>query len=164
MRRGLAQLACTALGSALLTAAPCAAQVRDIELKAAYIYNFAQFTNWPEVRARVPLGVCADRASVLWQALRAYNGKPVSGRTWQVLDAGAHPGAGGCDMLVLGRAADAAAVPGVLVVRDGAGGMPAAITLVDDDEQLRFDVDTREAARSGLRMSSKLLRLARNVL
>lgn len=166
MRRGLSSLACTVAGGALLAAAPglAPAQVRDVEIKAAYIYNFAQFTSWPEARARAPLAVCADRASVLWPALLAYNGKPAGGRAWLVADATAHPNAAGCDLLVLGRAAGAVSSPGVLVVRDGLGGAPAAITLVDDDEQLRFDVDTREAARSGLRVSSKLLRLARNVL
>ena len=161
----IAHLATAAVGGALLASLPCQAQVRDVEMKAAYIFNFAQFTSWPEARARLPLGVCADRASVLWQALLAYNGKPVSGRAWLLLDAATHPGATGCDLLVLGRSAAATAAPGVLVVRDGAGAnAPAAITLVDDDEQLRFDVDTREATRSGLRVSSKLLRLARNVL
>jgi hypothetical protein len=52
---------------------------------------------------------------------------------------------------------------GMLVVRDGAGSK-AAITLVEDDEHIRFDIDTQEAARNGLRFSSHLLRLARNVL
>ena len=165
------------MAAGLLLAIPCLApaQVRDVDMKAAYIYNFAQFTTWPENRPRppgAPLSVCADRASVLWPALLAYNGKPVSGRAWQLLDADARPGAAGCDILVLGRAAGAVpapAVPGLLVVRDGAAGAgttaaAVTITLIDDDEQLRFDVDTREAARSGLRVSSKLLRLARNVL
>jgi len=174
MRRGLARLANPAglAAGAVLLALPCLAQtqVRDVDMKAAYIYNFAQFTTWPEGRPRppgAPLSVCADRASVLWPALQAYNGKPVSGRAWLVLDAAARPGAAGCDLLVLGRGADASPAPGLLVVRDGAAshaGTAATITLVDDDEQLRFDVDTREAARSGLRVSSKLLRLARNVL
>ena len=162
----LLHLAGLCAGGALLLAAPSAAQVRDVEMKAAYIYNFAQFTTWPENRARLPLAVCADRGGVLWPTLHAYNGKPVQGRPWQLFDSGARPPAG-CDLLVLGRSAPAqagAAAPGMLVVSDGASAAPAAITLVDDDEQLRFDIDTREAARSGLRVSSKLLRLARNVL
>lgn len=151
-------------GAALLLAAPCASQVRDVEMKAAYIYNFAQFTIWPEARAREPLAVCADRAGVLWPTLQAYNGKPVHGRTWQLFDAGARL-PGGCDVLVLARSAEPAPpASGMLVVRDGASSAPAAITLIDDDEQLRFDIDTREAARNGLRLSSKLLRLARTVL
>jgi len=50
---------------------------------------------------------------------------------------------------------------GDMRVGDGHG---AAITLIEDDEHIRFDIDTQEAARCGLRFSSRLLRLARNVL
>lgn len=194
MRSPFARFAGPAFGSVLLAALPCQAEVRDVELKAAYIYNFAQFTVWPGERTRSPLAVCADHAGVLWDALRAYNGRLVGGRAWQVVDGAAHPRGLGCAILVVGRAAAVqAATPatrqldiqagsqvglqgdtqaetqpgsGVLVVRDGAGpgAAPAAVTLVDDDEQLRFDIDTRQIARAGLRMSSKLLRLARNVL
>lgn len=171
MRAGLARVlgGSAVFGGALLLAAPAPAQVRDVEMKAAYIYNFVQFTSWPPERERErqrerdTLSVCAERASVLWPALHAYNGRQVGGRAWRLQDSAAHPGGAGCDLLVLGRAAEPQAAPGLLVVRDGAGA-GAAITLVDDDEQLRFDVDTREAARAGLRLSSKLLRLARNVL
>ncbi|OON60741.1 hypothetical protein B0920_17430 [Massilia sp. KIM] len=168
MRAGLARvLGGSAVFGTLLLAAPAPAQVRDVEMKAAYIYNFVQFTSWPSERERErereTLAVCAERASVLWPALHAYNGRQVGGRAWRLLDSATHPKGAGCDLLVLGRTAEAQAAPGLLVVRDGAGA-GAAINLVDDDEQLRFDVDTREAARAGLRLSSKLLRLARNVL
>lgn len=161
-----ARLTGTTLGSALLAILPCRAEVRDVELKAAYIYNFAQFTAWPGERASAPLAVCAEHAGALWQALQAYNGRLAGGRPWQLVDAAGRPRGLGCDVLVLGRAAEMQAGTGVLVIRDGTapGASPCAITLVDDDEQLRFDVDTRQTARAGLRMSSKLLRLARNVL
>jgi hypothetical protein len=80
----------------------------------------------------------------------------------------AHLKAARCDIAVLARAAQQAlpAAAGVLVVRDGATrgeSRGAVITLVEDDEHIRFDIDTQEAARSGLRLSSHLLRLARNV-
>jgi hypothetical protein len=148
--------------AALAVVAPCCAQVRDVEMKAAYIYNFAQFTTWPDTRARLPFRVCADGASALWASLQAYNGKQVNGRSWSTAELAAHPS---CDLLVVARSA--AAIPaaqGMLVVRDGPGLAPAMITLDDGDEHIRFDIDTREAARNGLRFSSKLLRLARTVL
>lgn len=148
--------------AALAVAAPGCAQVRDVEMKAAYIYNFAQFTTWPDGRARLPFRVCADAASALWGSLRAYNGKQVNGRAWATSDSTAQPS---CDLLVVARSAAAVpATPGMLVVRDGPGLAPAMITLDDGDEHIRFDIDTREAARNGLRFSSKLLRLARTVL
>jgi hypothetical protein len=153
-------------GAALAAATSCCAQVRDVEMKAAYIYNFAQFTTWPEARARLPFKVCADAGSALWPSLQSYNGKTVGGRPWNTADSAAAPsGQPPCDLMVVARSANVVpAAAGMLVVRDGPGLAPAMITLVDDDEHIRFDIDTREAARNGLRFSSKLLRLARTVL
>lgn len=150
---------------ALLPCAMAAAQVRDVELKAAYIYNFVQFTVWPDaVRAKEPFVVCASPDSALWSSLHAFNGKLVNNRAWSAVDAAARLKQGACDVLVLPRAAEPPAPnPGMLVVRDGSGRGAAAITLLDGGEQIRFDVDTEEAQRNGLRFSSKLLRLARNV-
>lgn len=157
--------------AAVAVAAPCPAQVRDVEMKAAYIYNFAQFTTWPEPRARLGFRVCADAGSALWPSLQVYNGKPVNGRPWSTADIAAPAAASAlaaqppCDLVVVGRSASVIpAAAGMLVVRDGPGLAPVMITLVDDDEHIRFDIDTREAARNGLRFSSKLLRLARTVL
>ncbi|QNA90008.1 YfiR family protein [Massilia sp. Dwa41.01b] len=167
--RAFIPVVCTALALlaqlALLAPVPAWAQVRDVDLKAAYIYNFVQFTTWPELgRAREPFFVCASPDSALWASLQAFNGKPVNNRAWSTVDAGSRLKAGSCDVLVLARAADRPApAQGTLVVRDGAGRGMAAITLVDGDEQIRFDINTDEATRSGLRFSSKLLRLARNV-
>jgi hypothetical protein len=146
-----------------LAASACRAQVDGMDLKAAYIFNFALFTTWPDGNAKAPLVVCASPDTPLWPRLQALNGKPVNGRPWTVTDL-AHPKAARCDIAVLARGAlQPAATTGVLVVRDGAGSK-AAITLVEDDEHIRFDIDTQEAAKSGLRFSSHLLRLARNVL
>jgi len=160
-------LALTVLG--LLAATGARAQVRDVELKAAYIYNFAMFTTWPEGTAtHGPLTVCASTDSALWASLSALSGKAVGTRPWTMADL-ANPRGAHCDVAVLARAAErpAALTGGVLVVRDGAGrewpDHGASITLVDDDEHVRFDIDTQEAAKSGLRFSSRLLRLARNV-
>lgn len=155
---------CLAAG-ALLACGMAAAQVRDVELKAAYIYNFAQFTVWPDTaRPKEQFLVCASPDSALWSSLQALNGKLVHNRAWSAVDAAARLKQGGCDVLVLSRAAESPAPhQGMLVVRDGSGRGAAAITLIDGGDQIRFDVDTEEAQRNGLRLSSKLLRLARNV-
>jgi hypothetical protein len=177
MRAPIRRIALTLASCGLSLAVPCHAQVRDVELKAAYIYNFALFTSWPDAAApaaaHTPFTVCASPDSALWPSLQALAGRPVNGRAWTVADIAAGK-AQHCDIAVLARAAErpAALAPGVLVVRDGPGhegpghdgpGHGAAITLVDDDEHVRFDVDTQEAAKSGLKFSSRLLRLARNV-
>jgi hypothetical protein len=147
-----------------LAAGACRAQVDGLDLKAAYIFNFAMFTTWPDGSAKTPLVVCASPDNPLWAGLHALNGKAVNGRPWTVTDL-SHPTTPHCDIAVLAHTAQQPALPaaGMLVVRDGAGSN-AAITLVEDDEHIRFDIDTQEAARNGLRFSSHLLRLARNVL
>jgi hypothetical protein len=151
-----------------MAAGVCRAQVAGADMKAAYIFNFAMFTTWPDGGARGPLVVCANPDGPLWPSLHALNGKQVNGRPWSVTDL-AHPKAAHCDIVVLARSAQPGPpAAGVLVVRDGVvrdrDGHGAAITLVEDDEHIRFDIDTQEAARCGLRFSSRLLRLARNVL
>jgi hypothetical protein len=157
------------LSTVLLTAATLtgAAQVPEADLKAAYIYNFAVFTTWPPDAAlqKAPFAVCASADSALWAGLQTLNGKPVNGRPWSASDL-LHPKGGRCDIVVLssGMERPPSLPAGTLVVRNGAGPGPAAITLVNDEEHIRFDIDTQEAARNGLRFSSRLLRLARNVL
>ena len=152
-----------------LACSTCRAQVDGVDMKAAYIFNFAMFTTWPDGAARGPLVVCAHADGPLWASLQALNGRPVNGRPWNVTDL-SHPKAAHCDIVVLARTAQQPVAPaaGVLVVRDGVVRVRdmrgAAITLVEDDEHIRFDIDTQEAARCGLRFSSRLLRLARNVL
>ena len=158
----------TLLSGLGLAGSVCRAQVDGVDMKAAYIFNFAMFTTWPDGGARGPLVVCAKPDGPLWPSLQALNGRPVNGRPWSVTDL-SHPKAAHCDIVVLARTAQQPLpAAGVLVVRDGVvrdhDGHGAAITLVEDDEHIRFDIDTHEAARCGLRFSSRLLRLARNVL
>lgn len=167
----------------------CQAEVREVQnsaLKAAYVYNIAMFTSWPAAPAGAaanrPFVVCARPSLPFWDSLRQLEGKVVDGRNWTMHDAG-DGAAGGtgtgigagtsaaarsCDITVFAaelgqsRPADGS---GTLFVADGvsAGKYAGAVALVDEDRHVRFDVDTREAARLGLKFSSRLLRLARNV-
>ena len=161
----------------LLGASTATAQVNDAALKAAYIYNFAMFSTWPDAVPKSPLYVCANPGGPLWASLQGINGKSVNGRNWTTAGL-ADQKTTRCDVIVLSPfderpAPPKGAKPGVpalsvLVVRDGAGRNgagrnTAAVTLVDDDEHIRFDVDTEEAVRDGIHFSSRLLRLARNV-
>jgi hypothetical protein len=142
---------------------PCHAQSDDVVLKAAYIYNIAQFTTWPAHAAARPLNVCVSSGHVLWQSLRQLQGKPVGGRKVAVVE----PAAGiACDVAVLRAGAVRPAADGtgtLAIVDEPVSGYAGAVALIEEDQSLRFDIDTKEAARAGLRFSSRLLRLARNV-
>jgi len=152
---------CAAL-SLLVLARAGLAQSDDAALKAAYVYNIAQFTTWPGAEAARPLTVCLSSAHALWDSLRKLQGKPVGERKLAVLEPG--PGTQ-CDVTVLraGAQRPAAASGNLAIVDEPKNGYAGAVALVEEDQHLRFDIDTVEAARAGLRFSSRLLRLARNV-
>ncbi|MFS2168406.1 YfiR family protein, partial [Variovorax sp. Varisp62] len=68
--------ACLVFASPLVVQTSVDAQVDLPALEAAYIFNFAQFTDWPAGRAADNiLSVCADPDSPLGQALARLDGK-----------------------------------------------------------------------------------------
>ena len=131
-----------------------------------------RFTSWPAPPAGAapdrPFAVCARPSLPFWDSLRQLEGRQVNGRSWTMYDAGAAGAPRSCDITVFAAELGQPRPPegsGTLSVADGAsaGKYAGAVALVDEDRHVRFDVDTREAARLGLKFSSRLLRLARNV-
>ena len=152
--------------AAVFAAAPgVRAQVSEVELKAAFVYNFALFTAWPRetLPEGRPLSICAMTAAAQIDALRQLRGRTVAGHTVSV---SAAPGTGACHVVVYQP--DASLTPaaaGALTVCDGPEQAchDAVITLIREGDRVRFDVDSARARAKGLSLSSKLLRLARRV-
>jgi hypothetical protein len=154
---------------------PAAAQaIREYDLKAVFLFNFAQFVEWPEeafpaeetpfvigVLGDDPFGESLD-ATVAGETL---NGRPFVVRRYRELDE-----IDTCHILFVSQSessrieqiAAALAERSILTVSDDAsfartGGM---ITLLTDNNRIRLQVNL-EAANSGmLTISSKLLRPA----
>jgi hypothetical protein len=143
-------------------------------VKAAFLYNFAKFTEWP-IDALSPgqrLSLCvvgdANVADALEQTIR---GHVIDGHelTVQVVKADT-PTAPTCRLLYLG-AADlkrsswllaAFRTSPVLTVSDGDdfaknGGI---VQLISENDRIRFAINVTAAERAGLRLSSRLLGLA----
>ena len=156
-----------ALATACVVAwAGVSAQVPEAELKAAFVYNFAMFTEWPR-------DALADGQSLLvcttpdddrqLGALRRLRGKTVAGHPIAVTSS---PGANDRCHVVLyaaGAPIAAAATVGALTVCDGPRCSDAVIMLLREGDRIRFDVDAARAKARRLTLSSKLLRLARQV-
>lgn len=184
------QLLASALCALSVAAAPLPAwaeAVPENELKAAFVFNFAVFTEWPQevLPSGAPLCLCADAAGPLFAALAQLNDKVVNGHRIALRAAGAGAGtptgagARSCHVLVLERAArerwsqlrrDPATANVLTVADDGAGvGVPAdhaggaIISMSVDGKRIGFDVDMGAARTARLTLSSKLLRLARSV-
>ena len=149
----------------LLLPLPVAAQVPEAELKAAFVYNFALFTQWPQPPGPSGLSFCVGEGSALKAAVLHLAGKPVNASfvTVKVVPAGASLPAD-CSVWIADPASPGLAEErrGVLTIADGGSfDGHVMIVLALDDSHVRFDIDTLAAQKAGLTFSSKLLRLAR---
>lgn len=177
LRRARIWAAAAAAATALVVC-PAGAQDESIEedVKAAYLFNFTKFVEWPPgafTGTSDPLNVCvAGDATVLSAVERAVTGERIEGRPLRFVSPLPDSPAS-CHILYVGRgsgdpaerlAAAAASAP-VLTVGNSPrflerGGI---IAFVVEARRVRFDVDLESARRAGLKISSKLLRVARHV-
>jgi hypothetical protein len=177
-RTSLALRAWTAIAAAFaLACAPSGvayAQFQEFQVKAAYLYKFAPFVDWPANAFPSPtsaLVLCVAGEDPFGPMLdRAVAGQKIGVRPIQVRRLAKADKAVGCHILYLGGSkpqpiADGlAGVRGapVLTVTDGAvtGDDRGVIHFVIRDRNIRFEIDDAAAAKNGLTISSKLLSLA----
>lgn len=170
-------MAAVAAGVALVLigGAAAGAEARSLEypIKAAFLYKFGSFVEWPAdsfPSASAPVTVCVvgrdPFGPVLDQTVR---GQTVGMRPVTVRRLPSVSPASGCHIAYLGgsseqstsEAARALARAPVLTVTDGARPeAPSAIQFVVVSNRVRFKIDLRAAAQSGVSISSKLLNLA----
>ena len=169
-------------GSAILAAEPSAGEPsRDTSLeydvKAAFLFNFAKFVEWPEDR---PEG---DRSALVIGVLgvdpfggaldAAVRDKTVNGRALSVKRFREVKDLAPCQILFI-SASETRRLPEILSRLGGTPiltvGEPEAFTreggiirFVTEDNKVRFEINVEAAERANLRISSKLLALARIV-
>lgn len=171
----LRRLAAPAALAAALASAAGAAQAEsrtptEYDVKAAFLYNFARFVEWPDVGAVPSVDVCVVGADPFGSALDAIKGKPLGRATLRVRRAEPDK-LGGCELVFIpasesGRLESVLqAVKGraLLTVGDGPdfAQRGAVIGFYPDQSKVRFEINIDAARRSGLAISSQLLRLAR---
>ncbi|MFQ5774751.1 MAG: YfiR family protein [Kiloniellaceae bacterium] len=154
--------------------ASAAEPTREYLIKAAFLYNFAKFTEWPKgafAGASTSLQVCVLGEDPFGPALESIAGKPINGRIVVVRRVGSIGAARPCHMVFVSASEEArltsiletlGARP-ILTVADmpnfaRAGGIINLKT--NDEDKLRFEINVRTARRAGLKLSSKLLNLA----
>jgi hypothetical protein len=181
--------ACLALLALIAAAAACVAAPwaaaddappsREYQLKAAFIYNFAKFVEWPDgtfAAAGDPLviGIIGDDPfnGALDQAIK---GKTVGGHPLVIrqITAGKEKSLKACQVVFVPASQDQnldtilAAVKGAGILTVGesekyvrAGGV---IRLYLEDNKVRFEISQRAARAARLIVSAKLLKLAKLV-
>ena len=168
-----ASLFIASLALALASAGACAqsAVATEGDLKAAYIYHFIQFTQWPDsaFAHASEISICIEENNPLLRPLRAIAGKNIRGKPIAItVIAGGNATA--CQVRLLGRGDSVPAEPApgtrepVLSVTDESALQDAAtIVLRVRGDRVIFDVNRAQAQKAGLEISSKLLRLAETV-
>ena len=158
-----------------LAAAWPAAQAQDpgeYRLKAAFLYNFALFTEWPD-EVGTPIVLCIHGADPFGRELDALQGKTVGTRTLAVQRKVSGDSLKGCQVVFiastsiagLARVLDELRGLPVLTVADspGAAGRGVALNMSLASNRVAFEANLQAARSARLVLSSKLLRLATEV-
>jgi hypothetical protein len=151
--------------------------VSEYQVKAAYLFNFLKFVEWPgdsSMDLHGPWVICVVGQNPFGDELaQAVSGKIVQGRELQIKIFQPRDDLRGCHVLFI-SASETKRLPSILTALHGAsvltvgdmdhftesGGM---IQFVTADGRVRFAIDVGATGRARLKVSSKLLSLARAV-
>lgn len=159
----------------VLLAAPGTARAQvasEYDVKAAFLYNFTKFVEWPSSTFdddRSSFKICIFGEDPFGKSLRDISEEPVAGRKIALLGmASLKPES--CHILFISRSErrripqilqDLGAAP-VLTVADTDGFLDdgGIINFKLEGSKVRFEINQQAAERVGIKVSSKLLRLA----
>ena len=147
--------------------------VSEYTIKAAFIYNFARFTEWPDESNE--LKVCIYGEDPFGSSIDILNGKQSNGRTIKVIRTRSIDEVKSCHIAFLNiippvrrlftRALQDIEGANVLTVSDAEGVIDfgVMIGLKLENDKVAFDVNHTVAKASNIEISAKLLRLAKVV-
>jgi hypothetical protein len=147
----------------------------EYEVKAAYLFNFAKYLEWPAeafTDRQAPLTLCVSGRDPFGGALAAYERRMVQARELRVRRSVGLDELRGCHMLFLAESEAphvqqflraAARLPIITVSDiDGFTAAGGTIGLVDAGARVQFEINLASAQRAGVKVNSQLLRIARN--
>jgi len=163
---------CCAVGSLALRSAW--AGELEVKVKAAYIYNFIKFVDWPgdnRAAEREPIRICIVGSDPIRTTLGELSTREVKGRPLRIQRVRELSGIATCDLLFISRSEEQQ-LPvilqrlqegRVLTVSDipqfsQRGGM---IGFVTERDRVKIEINQRAIRQSGLKVSAKLLEIAR---
>jgi len=173
--------ACVLAAAAVLAVGPACAQSEaqsEYRVKAAFLYKFGGYVEWPDrtfPRPDSPLTIGVIGADALADELaQIVSGRSVNGRPVQVRRLRAGESMAGLQVLFIGRADGrrlaeilaAAKGRSVLTVTESEDALQlgSVINFVVVDDKVRFDVALAPADLGSLKISSRLLAVARKVV
>jgi hypothetical protein len=157
--------------SVAVVAGESQAELLELQVKAAFLYNFAKFVDWPPDSGSAPITFCTFAGDPISEVLRqSLSGKTINNRPLATRQFPAPKDAQNCQVVFISGyskkqlAGAVASLPGggTLTIGDSdqfvvSGGM---IQLMKGSNKFRFAINVDAVNRNGLRISSKLLQLA----
>lgn len=160
----------------LLTAPSLSADGLDAAgVKAALIFNFLQFVEWPQPRlpGGAPLQICVVGPHEIVDRLQAATKEKVKGHTLTVVQQDVRRDLSTCHVIFVPATAAESFAPvakrysatGALVIGDDADtSIPAVLNLRSLDKKVAFEIDLDAADAQQLDVSSRLISLASRVI
>jgi hypothetical protein len=150
----------------------------ELQAKAAFIYNFCKYIDWPADRFASnssPIVITVLCHHSTQDAFETIRGKSAGGRMLEVRLVKKAEEIGsthilyicGSDRVHCGHIPELYRTQGILTINDrepSATCDGAIISFLTLDKRLRFQINLRAARQAGLKISSQLLKLATNVV
>lgn len=163
----------TFLIAALLTRPLWSEAYSEYAVKAAYLYNFAKFVEWPPgafSKNDAPLVICIASDNPFGDTLTVISNKTVDNHPVEVRNTSVMASFDRCHIIFISRAeqgrfktvlAKLARLP-ILTVSDisGFAQFGGMIELFEAEQRIRFNININAARQANLRLSSQLLKLA----
>lgn len=143
-------------------------------MKAAFLYNFAKFVEWPAFAFKSPaepVSICIAGTNPFGDSLaQVVDGKTIDNRPIRLRELGDSPAASGCHILFVADSVkkrcsallDGVRGAGVLTIGDSPGfaAQGGVINFKVDGGHVKFQINPRAAEGQKISVSSKLLKLA----
>jgi hypothetical protein len=150
----------------------------EYQVKAAFLFNFAKFVEWPADAfpgVDAPLQICLLGLDPFGREFEEVIGdKSVNGHRIEVIHPSGVPQARGCQIIFVSSSENRQALEilrglrgaTVLTVGDTAGfaRMGGIINFVLDDGRVRFEINVKAAERAHLKISARLLTVAKLIV
>jgi hypothetical protein len=151
--------------------------IGEYQVKAAFLYNFAKFSEWPPQTFKTdkdPMRICVLGENSFGSALgEAVGGKTVSGRPFVVAEISDAKQAGDCQIVFVGSSEGKRLksifaelrTTGTLTVgeTDGFAAKGGMVNFKLEDGRVRLEINVEAAGQAQIHISSKVLTLARIV-
>ena len=150
----------------------------ETQIKAAYVFNFTKFTEWPASNSAsedtpIVIGVLGDDSfgKILAELTK---GEVVRKHPLVVTNLNASDDLGACQVLFV-RSSDKEQIPALLLKLKGTpvltvadtdgfvdrGGM---VNFITDQQKVKFEINQTAVEESGLRLSSKVFQIAKRIV